>query len=95
MPRSSHSTATTSPTSAPRAATRTSARHAPVEISLQRPLLAGQRHRLDRRNHPHGTYQNYSLSISGRSKRAATTPRCYNDSQGIIDNSGLQRITGV
>lgn len=40
-------------------------------------------------------YQNYSLSISGRSKKSSYYASLgYNDSQGIIDNSGLQRITG-
>ena len=38
-------------------------------------------------------YQNYSLSISGRSKKSSYYASLgYNDSQGIIDNSGLQRI---
>ena len=40
-------------------------------------------------------YQNYSLSISGRSKKSSYYASLgYNDSQGIIDNSGLERITG-
>ena len=40
-------------------------------------------------------YQNYNLSISGGNKKTTYLASFgYNDTQGIIDDSGLQRLTG-
>ena len=57
--------------------------HAPVEISLQSPLLAGQRHRLDRRNHPHGTLPElFALDFGPLEK------------EQLLRLAGLQRFAG-
>ena len=40
-------------------------------------------------------YQNYALSLSGRTDKSSYYASfSYNETQGIIDDSGLQRITG-
>jgi TonB-linked SusC/RagA family outer membrane protein len=41
-------------------------------------------------------YQNYAIAMSGRTNKSASyyTSFSYNETEGIIDGSGLQRITG-
>ena len=70
--------------------------HAPLRFGLFRPALAGRRDELDQGDHPHGPlFQLCPLSLSGTNDKSSYYASfSYNDTEGIIQDSGQQRFTG-